>query len=145
MVNVSSEITINCPKEIVAEFASNPDYAKSWYKNIKEVKWQTVRSLSIGSRILFKAKFLGKQLEYIYEVIEYVPSKKLVMKTFDGPFPMETTYTWDKISADKTLMKLNNKGKPKGFSFLLAPLISRFMKKANMQDLKTLKKILEQY
>lgn len=145
MVNVSSEITINCPQKIVAEFASNPDYATSWYKNIKEVEWQTIHSLSIGSRILFKANFLRKKLEYIYEVVEFEPSKKLVMKTFDGPFPMETTYTWDKISEDKTRMMLNNKGKPRGFSLLFTPLMSFFMKKVNQKDLKTLKYILEQH
>ena len=42
----------------------------------------------------FVARFLGRRLEYEYEVVEFVPGERLVMRTSEGPFPMETTYTW---------------------------------------------------
>ena len=110
MVDVTTSIEINCPINIVAEYAANPDYATSWYKNIKSVEWKSVKLLSVGSKIAFKAAFLGKELEYTYEVIEYDPSKKMTMKTEEGPFPMETTYIWEKVREDVTRMSLRNKG-----------------------------------
>ena len=41
----------------------------------------------------FVACFLGKRLAYTYEVFDGVPDKRMVMRTTEGPFPMETTYT----------------------------------------------------
>ena len=96
-VDVTTDILINCPRDIAAGFASDPDNATKWYVNIKSVEWKTTKPLQIGSQMAFKAQFLGKKLEYIYEVIENIPNEKFVMRTADGPFPMETTYTWKSI------------------------------------------------
>jgi hypothetical protein len=30
-----------------------------------------------------------------YEVIELVPGERFVQRALEGPFPMETTYTWE--------------------------------------------------
>ncbi|MGG0174821.1 SRPBCC family protein [Gottfriedia acidiceleris] len=143
MVDVITEITIDCPIEKVSEFASNPENAPKWYININSAEWKTEKPLVVGSKIAFKARFLGKDLAYIYEIIEYTPGKKLVMRTANGPFPMETTYTWSKVNDSSTLMTLRNKGNPKGFSKAITPFISLMMKKANMKDLRTIKRIVE--
>ena len=143
MVNVKTEILIDCPIEKVALYASNPDNAPEWYVNIKSVEWKTAKPLTIGSQISFKAEFLGRKLAYTYEFVELVAGKKLVMKTSEGPFPMETTYTWEAIDDSTTRMTLQNKGVPKGFSKYFAPFMAFAMKRANNKDLKLLKEILE--
>jgi uncharacterized membrane protein len=142
-VNVKTETIISCPIEKASEYAFDPDNAPEWYENIKSVEWKTSKPLSIGSQIAFKAKFLGKELSYVYEIIELIPNQKLVMRTAQGPFPMETIYTFEKISEDKTKMMLINRGKPSGFSGLFAPFMAMAMKKANTKDLASIKKILE--
>ncbi|GGF28837.1 hypothetical protein GCM10010954_29920 [Halobacillus andaensis] len=71
------------------------------------------------------------------------PGQKLVMRTVDGPFPMETTYRWKAIHENRTQMTLQNKGEPAGFSKVLSPIMAPMMKKANKKDLKEIKKILE--
>lgn len=143
MVDVKTEITIKCPVTKVADFASNPDNAPEWYVNINSAEWKTPKPLQLGSQIAFKAKFLGREIAYVYEVVELIPGKKLVMKTATGPFPMETIYTWHHIDTDYTKMVLRNKGEPKGFSKLFTPFMSTMMKRANMKDLKNIKGILE--
>jgi hypothetical protein len=105
--------------------------------------WKTQPPLQIGSEIAFKAQILGRQLSYIYKIVEWVAGEKLVMRTSDGPFPMETTYTWHAIDDYKTYMKLRNKGVPSGFSKLFAPFMSLMIKKANKKDLLRLKALLE--
>ena len=143
MVDVTTSIVIKCPWNRVFEYASNPDNAPKWYVNIKSVQWLTPKPLKFGSKIKFKAQFLGKQLEYTYEIVEFKPESKLVMRTSQGPFPMETTYTWEEIDKKTTRMTLRNKGKSSGVSKLFVPFMSFAIKRANMKDLRLLKEIME--
>ena len=48
----------------------------------------------LGSRVTFRAQFLGRRLRYTYEITEFEPLARLVMRTAKGPFPMQTTHTW---------------------------------------------------
>jgi uncharacterized membrane protein len=143
LVDVLTQIDIKCPIAQVSVYAVNPDHTPEWYVNIQSVEWKTPKPLRIGSQIAFKANFLGRELAYIYEIVEFIPEEKLVMKTADGPFPMETTYTWHAIDENQTRMTLRNKGIPTGFSKLLTPFMSTMMKRANMKDLIKIKGILE--
>ena len=143
MIDVITEIIIHANTEEVAAFAADPGNAPQWYINIKAVEWQTSKPLQQGSRIAFKAKFLGRELSYVYEITEFVPGEKLVMQTADGPFPMKTTYAWQKINNTTTKMTLRNQGNPSGFSKRITPFMRAAMKRANKKDLKLLKSILE--
>ena len=112
-VDVQSQIRIDRPRAVVAAYASDPDNAISWYENIKTVEWKTPRqALSVGARIAFTAAFMGRQLAYTYEITDFVPGERLVMTTADGPFPMETTYTWQETQTGSTKMTLRNRGEP---------------------------------
>jgi uncharacterized membrane protein len=142
-VDVSTQIIINCPVETVAKFAADPDNATKWYVNIKSVEWKTPRPVMIGSQVEFIARFLGKELIYTYEVTEFIENEKFVMRTADGPFPMETIYTWEKISGSQTRMTLRNRGTPSGFARVVVPVMRFAMKRANHKDLKLLKEQLE--
>lgn len=142
-VDVSSETIINQPRERVAAYASDPSHAPTWYKNIKAVEWQTAPPLQVGSKLAFVAQFMGKRLAYTYEVTELIPGERLVMQTAEGPFPMETTYTFESVGADQTRMTLRNRGEPTGFSRLVAPFMKAAVRRANRKDLALLKTTLE--
>ena len=143
MVDVLTQIDINAPLAKVSEYAANPDNAPEWYVNIKSAKWKTPKPLKIGSKVAFIAHFMGKQLAYTYEFTEYVPGKKLIMRTAEGPFPMETIYTWEALNEHTTRMTLRNRGNPSGFSKIFAPFMAMMMRKSNEKDLKNIKRILE--
>jgi hypothetical protein len=142
-VDVTTEIEIDRPRARVAAYVSDPDNAPQWYENIERVEWETPRPLGSGSRIAFVARFLGRTLEYTYEIRELSGAEKLVMSTAEGPFPMETTYTWGDTQSGGTHMTLRNRGEASGFSKLMAPLMARFVRRANRKDLARLKRILE--
>lgn len=127
----------------MSAYAADLDNTTSWYENIERVEWKTSRPLEVGSRVAFVAQFLGRQLSYTYEVRELVPGERLVMSTAEGPFPMETTYTWSDAGAAGTRMTLRNRGDPAGFKRIAAPMMARAMRRANRKDLARLKEVLE--
>ena len=143
MVDVMTETVIDRPPEEVAAYAGDPDNVPSWYVNIQSIEWKTPRAVAVGSRMAFVAHFLGRRLEYTYEIVELVPGSRLVMRTSEGPFPMETTYTWEPAGDGKTRMTLRNRGEPSGFSRVVAPLMAVAMRRATTKDLAKLKALLE--
>jgi uncharacterized membrane protein len=142
-VDVETEIEIGRPRGEVAAYAADIDNTTAWYENIRSVEWQTPRPLAVGSRVAFVAQFLGRRLAYTYEIAELVPGERLVMRTAEGPFPMETTYTWADAGDGATRMALRNRGEPAGFKRVAAPLMARAMRRATRKDLGRLKQILE--
>lgn len=142
-VDVRTEIRIARPREMVSGYAADPDNAPEWYENIDSVEWRTERPLRAGSRLAFVASLLGRRLAYTYEVRDLVPGERLVMRTTEGPFPMETTYEWASTADGGTWMRLRNRGEPKGFSKIAAPFVSMAMRRANGKDLLRLKRLLE--
>jgi uncharacterized membrane protein len=142
-VDVLTDIVIFRPRQDVAAYAADPDHAPEWYVNIKSVRWKTPPPTRVGSQVTFVAHFLGRTLEYTYEVVEFVPGDRIVMRTAEGPFPMETSYVWTSTEANSTHMTLRNRGDPTGFSKLFAPFMATAMRRANRKDLRRLKEILE--
>lgn len=142
-VDVITEATIERPVDVVAAYAADPSNAPQWYDNIESVEWRTSPPVAIGSQMTFVARFLGRTLEYTYEVVELEPGSRLVMRTAEGPFPMETSYEWAEADSGGTQMTLRNRGEPAGFGRLAAPLMVPAMRRANRKDLERLKALLE--
>jgi uncharacterized membrane protein len=136
VVDVVTEVDIDRPLDEVAAYSADPANAPEWYVNIESVEVHDDRSAT------FVANFAGRELEYTYE-LELVPAERLVMRTQQGPFPMETTYTWAPNPDGGTHMTLRNRGEPTGFSRIGAVFMRPAMRRANRKDLANLKALLE--
>jgi uncharacterized protein YndB with AHSA1/START domain len=142
-VDVVTETVIRRPRPEVAAFAADPDNAPTWYQNIDTVRWKTEPPLRVGSELEFVARFMGRRLAYVYRVEEFVPGERLVMRTSEGPFPMETTYAWTSADEGSTRMTLRNRGGAGGVMRLLSPVETIAVRRANRKDLERLRSILE--
>lgn len=142
-VDVATSALIARPRAQVAALAVDPDRVRDWYAAIEEVRWVTPPPLAAGTRLAFVARFLGRRLQYTYEVREWAPGERFVMSTQQGPFPMETTYEWRDAPDGATEMTLRNRGEPSGFGRVAAPLMERAVRRANERDLGRLKALLE--
>jgi hypothetical protein len=142
-VDVVTETVVRRPVEEVAAYAGDPTNAPEWYAKIASVEWRTPPPVAVGSRMDFVASFLGRRLAYTYEAVEFEPGRRLVMRTAQGPFPMETTYTWQPLDDGSTRMTLRNRGRPSGFSRLAGPVVESAMRRANRKDLARLRERLE--
>jgi hypothetical protein len=103
---------------------------------------ETEPPAQLGTQVAFVARFLGRRLAYTYEFVEFEPPTRVVMRTADGPFPMETTYEWRDEDDGATHMTLRNRGAPSGFSRVMAPFMAPAMRRANHKDLAALQRIL---
>jgi hypothetical protein len=143
-VDVTTMIEILRPRDEVAAYAADPSNATEWYDNIKRVEWKTAPPVVVGSKVAFVARFLGRELAYTYEVQTLEPGVRLVMRTDEGPFPMETSYLWEDTDSGGTRMTLRNRGEPSGFAAVTAPVMAAAMRRANKKDLARLRSILEE-
>jgi hypothetical protein len=141
-VRVTNAIVIDRPRSEVVAFATDPARAREWYSDVRDVRWNR-QPVAVGSRLAFIAAFLGRESDYIYEVTELVPGERFVMSRAEGPFPMQTVYSWEDTSAGGTRMTLLSSGQPRGLSLLLAPFLRSAMKRSGRKDLARLKAILE--
>ena len=65
------------------------------------------------------------------------------MRTQQGPFPMETTYTWAAAGPEATRMTLRNRGEPAGSPRLRRRSWPRPCGAPTRKDLARLKRLLE--
>jgi len=142
-IDVTTQIVIERARNVVAGYAADPTNAPEWYENIESVQWQTPPPVAIGSRMDFVAHMMGRRLAYTYEVVELVPGERLVMRTASGPFPMETTYTWETVDNGRTLMKLRNRGMPSGFARVGSGIMAAAVRRETNKNLRCLKGLLE--
>ncbi len=143
-IDVVSEIEIALPREQVAEFAADPGNAMLWRQVFEEIEPEHAGPPAVGYRIVFVSKVLASTLTYTYEVVEHVPGERLVMRTEDGPFAVETTYVWEDAAGGATRMTLQTNGEPRKLSTKLAVrLMAKAMRKADAKDLAKLKAVLE--
>ena len=133
-VDVSCQVLIARPRHEIAAYAVDPDNVPAWYVNIRAVEWKNPRPVRVGTRVAFVAEFLGRRLAYTYEVVTLEPGERLVMRTSEGPFPMETGYSWESSPDGGTLMTLRNRGEPAGFSRFVAPFMAMAIRRANIRD-----------
>lgn len=142
-IDVSTSTVIARPVAVVARYAGDPSNAPQWYASIESVGWRTPPPLRVGTELDVVAHFLGRSLVYTYVVTGLVEDARLAMRTAQGPFPMETTYSWAAVGPGATRMTLRNQGEPAGFSRLAAPGLASAVRRANRKDLVRIRTLLE--
>lgn len=142
-MNITTTIVIECPIATVASYAGDPSNTPEWCRRIESAEWQTDPPITLGSQITFHARFMGKRLVYTSEVVEFTPGEQVATRTAPGPFPINTTYTWRAVGDRVTHMTLRNHAEPKGFSRLIAPMVTIVIRRAMLQELAQLKRVLE--
>ena len=141
-VTVSTEIAR--PRAEVAAYAADPDHDTRWYANIHTVRWVTAPPLAVGSQVARVARFLGRDMAYTYEVVDWAPGERLHLRASDGPFEMNTEYRWEDTEAGGTRMFLRNFGGPSGLMALGTPLMAWQIRRETTADLARLKALLEE-
>jgi uncharacterized membrane protein len=146
-IDITARAVILRPKAEVAAYSANPDNTPKWQTHIKEIDWETPRPLSVGTQFSFSTRLAGVEMGYTYEIAEFVPGERVVMRTAKDDasrMTMETTYTWESLGPTATHMVLRNRGTVPGrLEIVMAPIMNFMMRRGIQSDLKRLKKLLE--
>ncbi len=142
-LNVTAETIIDRLKKDVAAYAFDPVNDPVWIGGIKEANLLTEKPIGKGTKVQRIAGFMGKKIDYIMEVIEFEEDNLMVIESIKSPFPMKVTYKFDE-AGNRTQAMIKVEGNSKGFYKLADFLMGSKVKKNISEDLKRLKKIMEE-
>lgn len=143
MSDIITEITINLPKERVVEYASDPENAPYWCKNIRSVAWDNEAQLRAGTKLIVRERLMRRNMENEYEVVEIIPGQKVVVRSLSNGMKIETTVGWQAIDEETTCMTVRVRAVPRAFSKAIVPFKALTIKNTCRRNLKRLKRILE--
>ena len=141
-IDVAAETLIERGRADVTAFAMDVAHEPEWIGGVVEATQLGDGPLGEGTRVARAAKFLGRRIEYVNEIIEYEEGARLRMKSVAGPFPMEISYEFEDAE-DGTLARIRVQGEASGFFRLASPLLAPMVRRSVRRDLGTLKGLLE--
>jgi hypothetical protein len=142
-VDVTVEQLIRRPREEVAGFAMDPANDARWILALDSVRVLDGGPVGVGTRVERIAGFLGRKIEYVNEIDDYDPPRRLGMHSVKAPFPMTVVYEFDESGANETRARIKAGGDAKGFYNVAGPLLSRMVRRGIERDLLELRKLME--
>ncbi len=142
MTDVQVETTIARPRSEVAGYVTDWRNDREWIGALRDVRLVTAGPVGVGSRVARVASFLGRRIEYVNEVVELEPDRRLVMRSVKAPFPMTVTYEFEDADGG-TRVRIRNQGDASGFYRVAGPLLGAAVRKGVAADLARLKELLE--
>ncbi len=131
-----SQVIERAPGEVYAHL-EDPTNELEWQSSARE------REVLHDGRMRGGEQFLGKKIEFVWEVTERVPGKRLALKTVSGPFEATYDYTVEP-EGEGTRLVLEATGSPGGFfGRLTEPIVVKIFEREVRTDLAKLKAILE--
>ena len=140
--DVTVSTTVAAPRAEVAAYATDWRNDKEWIGALTDVRLETEPPFGVGARVARVASFLGKRMEYVNEVVELEPERRLVMRSVRAPFAMTVTYEFADADGG-TRMLVHAEGDAGGFYRLAGPLLSRMVRRSIAADLGRLKAAVE--
>lgn len=141
-VDVTVEQEIARPRDYVAGFASEPANDTLWITALDSARKLTDGEVGAGTRVERVASFLGRRMEYVNEIVELDPGRRLHMRSVKAPFPLTVTYEWEDSSGG-TVMRIHTAGEGSSFYRLAGPVLSTAVRRGVRKDLRELKRVLE--
>src|SRR5436190_1343885 len=121
--DLTVDIAIDAPRDRVAAYALDYTNDPDWIGAIREARLVTDPPFGVGAQVERIGSFLGKRIEYVNEVVELDPDRRLVMRSVKAPFPMTVTYEFDDEPGRGTRMRIRTQGDASGFYRLAGPLL----------------------
>ncbi len=129
---------------MVAAYATDPVKETTWIGGVRESVPLGEGALREGRRVARAASFMGRQFEYVNEVIRLDPGRSLLMRSVKAPFPMVIEYRFEDAGPAETRMTIYVRGGAEGLlAAITRPLIAAMVRRSITADLRRLRALLE--
>ena len=150
-MRVEESIVIHRSPEDVFAFLEVRSNDGAWMASVMESEWLEPAAavldapIGIGRRGRMVMKLPGRRAEFIDEVTEYQPGRRIAHRTVSGPIPLNTACICEQAGDGcRTTVVGATERLPGGlFGRIAAPLVALVIRRGFKADLARLKKILE--
>lgn len=141
-LDVLATMEIARPPDAVAAYQFDPANDPRWIGGVTSAERLTDGPMAAGSRVRRIGGFLGRPIEWVMDVVELVPDRRMAMHAVRSPFPMDVTYELAP-AGDGTRASIRIRGEARGMYGLLGPLTPLMVRRSVQSDLGRLKRVLE--
>ena len=142
MVRVEHTVIICRPVQEVFEFLTDPENNRLWQDGVIKSRKISEGPVNVGTRGEDIRKYLGREFQITYEIVEYEPDKKLRFRSLSGPVQFEGSYALEPVK-EGTRFSFTIQGEAGPFAALIGALAERMARKQVESDAASLKRLLE--
>lgn len=144
MPHLHTEVTINRPVDEVFSYITDPRNEPYWLPTVTQNSNISDGSTRPGTTFETRAHFMGRDMDFNVEVIEYDPPRQYGYRALHGPLQIHRRFHLDQLEGGAThlMMDLEAEGHHR-FLTLAEDLMVRVGQRQGQHGLDTLKDILE--
>ena len=150
-MKIEESVFIHRPPAEVFAYLEVRSHDAAWMASVAKSEWlnpteaDQYAPVGVGRRGRMVMKIPGRRLEFIDEVTEYEPGRRIAHRTVNGPIPLDTACICEPEDGGcRTTVKGATHRLPGGLiGQIAAPLVAPLIRRGFKADLARLKKILE--
>lgn len=142
MISIHLNTLVLRPVWEVFDFITTPENNSQWQYGWLISMKTSAGDMRIGTVFSGFGHFMGRRIQSDFEVTEFEPNKSYGFETISGPIQLQTSYSFEALDHGTNMM-VSSLINPGGFFKLLDPIVTRVAKKQFLENLTTLKEILE--
>ena len=142
MTRVEVAVTVARPADVAFAWLSNFEKAPLWQSGVVEAHFTSSPPLHIGSTYTQRSKFLGRDILFNFEIIDYEPNRRIEFKAVSGTFPVHIV-RWVEPAPEGAVVHALIRGDATGLFKLAGPLLDRMTQRQIEGDYARLKQVLE--
>jgi hypothetical protein len=139
-LEVLVERLIPLPPERVAGYAMDWRNDAEWTQDIDRVELSAEADgggFGVGAEVTRTSYFLGRRIDYVFQVLAHEPPRRLALKSIAGPFPMSVVYRFD-AHPQGTLASIQVCGNAGGYFRIGSPVLRMLVRSSLRRALREL-------
>ena len=142
MFTERAQVVVARPPAEVFGFVADARNRPLWDDGVESEELTSPEPIAVGSTLRTRMRSMGRELEFLWRIVEHDPPNRVRVESTSGPFP--TMLVWEVAEhPEGSRASFAITGSPGGAMRLLQPLIARSTAKNLERTFPRLKEVLE--